>query len=227
MGVDEQDVPFLAGQAPGLDAPAGTPPLPGAAEGEGAGVARAFQRAEYAGALRGLPEQFAAARPVAGAPGKEQTLSAEEPDHGAGGTRTLEGVEQQLDAFPDLGVGVEGDAASRIVDEPHRQGDPQLPAPRPVHDAAAQPGAQQMEFGPAHRALEAEKQPVVEVAGAVEAVFVEDQGVRQGAQFQQPMPVGAVARQPGDFEAEHDAGAPGPCRTPAGQTATASRRSRS
>ena len=27
MGVGEQDIPFLTGQAPGLDAPAGTPPL--------------------------------------------------------------------------------------------------------------------------------------------------------------------------------------------------------
>ena len=65
-----------------------------------------------------------------------------------------------------------------------------------------------MEFRFAHGALEAEKQPVVEVTGTVDAVLVEDQGVGQGAQFQQPMPVGAVARQPGDFEAEHDAGAP-------------------
>jgi hypothetical protein len=52
----------------------------------------------------------------------------------------------------------------------------------------------------------AQQHAVVEVAGVVEAVFVADQGGGQGADFQQPVPVGAVPGQPGAFQAEHDAG---------------------
>jgi hypothetical protein len=55
-------------------------------------------------------------------------------------------------------------------------------------------------------ALEAERQPVVELAGMVEPVLVEDQGVGERADFQQPMPVGVVSGEPGYLQAEHDPG---------------------
>ena len=44
------------------------------------------------------------------------------------------------------------------------------------------------------------------MAGIVEAVLIEDQGVAQRADLQQVMPVAAVASQTGDFEPQHDAG---------------------
>ena len=132
-----------------------------------------------------------------GAAGEEQVLVAEEAEHGAGGARTLVGIEQRLDRLPDLGVGVEHDAVLGVVDESDGEGDPQLAAARPALDAAAQPGAEQMEFGLAHGALEAEEEPVVEVGGVVDAVLVEDQGVGEGAQLEQPVPVGVVAGEDG------------------------------
>ena len=66
---------------------------------------------------------------------------------------------------------------------------------------------QHVQFRLAHRALESEQEPVVEVSGIVDAVLVEDQRVAQRADLQQPMPVGGVAGQPRDLEPEHDAGA--------------------
>ena len=52
-----------------------------------------------------------------------------------------------------------------------------------------------MQFGFAHRALEAEQEPVIKARRIVDAVFVEDQGVGKGADLQQTLPVGIVARQ--------------------------------
>ena len=206
VGVEEQDLPVGAGQLAGGDPSVGEAAAAGAAEAESAGVAGVFEGAEDAGALEGLPEQLAAARPVLGAAGEEQVLVAEEAEHGAGGARTLVGIEQRLDRLPNLGVGVEHDAVLGVVDESDGERDPQLAAARPAPDAAAQPGAQQMEFGLTHGALEAEEEPVVEVGGVVDAVLVEDQGVGEGAQLEQPVPVGVVAGEPGDFETEDDAG---------------------
>ena len=121
---------------------------------------------------------------VTGSSGKEEPLDAEEPDHAASGTRTLEGVEQEPVILLDLGVGVEHDEVPRIVGQAHRQAGPQVAATRPVHDATPQPGAEEVDFRFAHGPLESEKQPIIEVAGTVDAVLVEDQGVSQGALLQ-------------------------------------------
>ena len=64
-----------------------------------------------------------------------------------------------------------------------------------------------MQFGLAHGALEPEQQPVVEVGRVIEPVLVADQRARHGADLQQPVPVGVVAGQPGDLQAQHDPGA--------------------
>jgi hypothetical protein len=53
-----------------------------------------------------------------------------------------------------------------------------------------------VELGFTHRAFEPEQQAVIKMAGIVHAVLVEDEGVRQCADFQQPMPIGVIACQP-------------------------------
>jgi hypothetical protein len=58
----------------------------------------------------------------------------------------------------------------------------------------------------AHGALETEQQTVVEVGRIVDAVLVEDEGVGEGADLEQPVPVGGVAGEARDLEAEDDAG---------------------
>jgi hypothetical protein len=65
-----------------------------------------------------------------------------------------------------------------------------------------------MQFCLADLPFHAEHQAVVEGAGVIEAVFVADQGAGHGADFQELVPVGVVAGQPGAFQAEHDPGAP-------------------
>jgi hypothetical protein len=70
-----------------------------------------------------------------------------------------------------------------------------------------------VQLGLAHRALQAEHEPVVEVAWVIDAVSVGDQRVGQRAQMQQPIPVGVVTGQPTDLDAEHD---PDPAQTDIG-----------
>ena len=56
-----------------------------------------------------------------------------------------------------------------------------------------------MQLGLAELAFHAEQHPVVEVAGVIEAVFVADQRAAQGADLQQPVPVGVAAGEPGSI----------------------------
>ena len=65
-----------------------------------------------------------------------------------------------------------------------------------------------MEFGLAHRSLEAEQEPVVEAGRVVHAVLVENERIGEGADLQQAMPVGVVPRQAGHLQPHDDAGAP-------------------
>jgi hypothetical protein len=69
----------------------------------------------------------------------------------------------------DLLVGIEHDASGRVVDEADWDAHLQLAAPRLVQPAANQSRAQDVELGLRHRALQAEKQSIVEMGGVVDS----------------------------------------------------------
>ena len=110
------------------------------------------------------------------------------------------------DGAADGGVGVEDDVAGGVVGQPDRQRGDQLAAAGLGHDPAAQPGPDEMQFCFRHLPFHAQQQPVVEVTGVIEAVFVADQRAGHAAQLQQLVPVGGVAGQPGAFQAQDDPG---------------------
>ena len=60
-----------------------------------------------------------------------------------------------------------------------------------------------MQLGLTHRAFETQKEPIVEMTGIVDPVFIEDERVREGADLQEAVPVGGVAGQPRYFQ-PHD-----------------------
>lgn len=136
---------------------------------------------------------------------KEQTLLPEVPDGGAHRSGARESLEEQTDTLLDLFVGVQHHPPIRVVDQAHRQRAAQLAAPRLVEDAAAQTGSQHVQLRLTHRALETQQQAVVEVGRVVDTVLVEDERVGQGADLQQPVPVGRIASQPRHLQTEHDA----------------------
>ena len=63
-----------------------------------------------------------------------------------------------------------------------------------------------MEFGLAHGVQDAEQQAVGVLRWIVDAVFVDDQGVGQGADFQEAIPIAAGASQPRRLQAEDGSG---------------------
>ena len=88
------------------------------------------------------------------------------------------------------------DEPSGAVDhEADRRAHPQLPPPGLVELSPEQPGAQHVQLGFTHRALEAQEQAIVKVTRVVDAVLVEDERLGEGADFQEPMPVRRIARQ--------------------------------
>ncbi len=100
--------------------------------------------------------------------------------------------------------GVMHHRAGLVVVEPDRQELAQLTAGGLVPQPGGQPGPDQVQLGLAHRALQAEHQPVVEVGRVIDAVGVGDQRVGHRAQIQQLIPVAVVAGQPGHLDTEDD-----------------------
>jgi hypothetical protein len=62
-----------------------------------------------------------------------------------------------------------------------------------------------MQFGLAHRALQAEQKTIVEQRRVIHAVGVADKRVSHGAKVEQPVPVRIIARKARHLESENDA----------------------
>jgi hypothetical protein len=122
---------------------------------------------------------------------------------GRGRTGAGEGVEERPDGALHGQVGVEHDMSRGIVDQAHRQAHLQLAPARLGQLAPDKPGPQHVQFSLAHSPLKPEQEPVVELGGVVDAVLVQDQGVGEGADLEQAVPVRRTAGQARHLQAEH------------------------
>ena len=103
-------------------------------------------------------------------------------------------------------IGVEEHLAVPLSpDEPDWKAPAELTSCRLVADPALEPGTKHVQLGLAHRALQAQHEPVVEARRVIEAVRVADERVGQPAEIEEPIPVGVVASETADLETEHDA----------------------
>jgi len=68
---------------------------------------------------------------------------------------------------------------------------------------ALEPQAQGMQFGMAPGALEAQEDAVVEIVGIIDPIMIDDEGIRQGTESEQPVPIGLGAREAGGLQGEH------------------------
>ena len=108
-------------------------------------------------------------------PSREAHAFTIEAAHDSAGRTCLSiGVEQELQRATDPSVRVEYDRAIEGIDQPHRQRYLQLTAARLVAHAPLQARLQDVQLGLAHRALQSEQQPVVEVSRIVDSILVED-----------------------------------------------------
>ena len=206
VGVGEQDGPFLAWFGDGAHRAVGCGEVAFAPVAVGARVSGVVQGVEHVVVAQRFPVELAGSGAGEVSRGEGQALRGEGLDDRAGRSGPGEHVEQVRDRVADAGVGVEHDFARRVVDQPDGQPHRQLPAAGLGQQPALHPGVQEVQFGLAHRAFEAQQQPVVEIARVIQPVFVADQGVVQGADLQQLMPVGVVSGQARAFQPEHDPG---------------------
>ena len=121
-----------------------------------------------------------------------------------GGAQLGEAAEHGGDRLGDGLVGAHHHAAVLVVVEPDGQALAKITACCLVPQPGVEAGAQQVELRFAHRALEAEDEPVVVVPGVIEPVGIGDQGVGEGAQVQQVIPVGVVAGEAGHLDPQDD-----------------------
>lgn len=123
-------------------------------------------------------QQVAFADAAPGAARKQQALAPESPHHRTGRARLPEGLEHQPHRLLDLLIGIQHDRSVGAVDEPDRKRHFQLAPSRLVTDATLQTRFENMQLRLAHRALQAQEQPVVEVCRIVDAVLVTNEGCR-------------------------------------------------
>ena len=196
MGVLDERMPLTGWQGLDSDAPVGQLAVTAAAVHIGAGVPGIVQDPGGAVQGQGSPAQLPLAAAGREPRGEEQALLPEVLDGGAHGPGAGEGPEEQPYALLDLQVGIQHHLSVRGVDHAYRQRTAQLAAARLVEQAAAQTSPQHVQLRLAHGALQPQQQAVVEMGRVVDAILVENERVGEGADLQQPVPVGRIARQP-------------------------------
>ena len=111
-----------------------------------------------------------------------------------------DGTDRGQDGF----IGMEAHFALLLApDKAHWKAAAQFAASGLVAISAQEPRPQHMQLGLAHGALELKQQPVVEQRRMIDAVGIADEGIGEAAQVEQAIPIGIVAGEPRDFEAEH------------------------
>src|SRR5262249_37525526 len=100
----------------------------------------------------------------------------------------------------------EDDPSGGVVDQPGGWPEAELAELSLLLLAPEQPRPDPVQLSLAHRALDSEEQTVVVLSGIVNAVLVDDEGIRQAADLDEAMPVAAGACQARCLETEDGAG---------------------
>jgi hypothetical protein len=122
------------------------------------------------------------------------------------GAGTSIGLEEQPKTLLYPAIGIEDYLIGCVVDQTHGERHAQLASACLVENPALQPRPKHMQFRLAHRAFESQQQAVIEVAGIINAIFIEDERIAEGANLEQPMPIGRVARKPRDLQPQNNTG---------------------
>jgi hypothetical protein len=112
-------------------------------------------------------------------------------DHAERGPHALEGVEHQADRVPDLLVGIEDDLSGGVVNQPGGRSEAELTGPGLLLLAPEQPRPDPVQLGFAHGPLDPQQQAVVVLCGIVNAILVDDEGIRQTTDLDETIPVAA------------------------------------
>jgi hypothetical protein len=161
-------------------------------------VQRAVQDVQHTLMGETAPNQFIC--PLASPPARRETqlLLGKGADHGKCRVVLLKERKDQANGFLHGLIWVKHNPANRIVDQANRQTKAQLPLLRFAQLPALQAAFQPMEFGLRHASLETEQQAIVMGSWVIDPFVINDKGIRQRTDFQQPVPVAARAGQARD-----------------------------
>jgi hypothetical protein len=96
-------------------------------------------------------------------------------------------------------VRIEDNLTGGVEHEPCRRSKAQRAVLGLFQLATQEPVAQPVQLGFAHGALEAQQQAVIVLTGVIDPLFINDQRIGQGADFEQPIPITRRAGQAGDL----------------------------
>ena len=86
-------------------------------------------------------------------------------------------------------VGIADDLPGRIKHVPRRRPEAQGTVLGLFQLAAQEPAPQPVQLRFAHGALEAKQEAVIILAGVINALFINDEGIGQSTDFEQPIPI--------------------------------------
>ena len=121
----------------------------------------------------------------------------------SGASQLVESGEDRPHHFPDPQVGIESETDLAMPDVADRHVDAQFAAACLGAGSVEHAGTQHTELEFADAALHAEQQPIVRPTRVVNAVQVDHPRPDQTAEFEQVVPVAAVAGEPGRIVAQH------------------------
>jgi hypothetical protein len=176
-----------------------------AAVHERARVAGIVEDAKHAAMVERGEDDLAGASPPRQSARPQSPLASKVTDDFERGAHPAERVEEEAHRTLDLRVGIECQTPGPVDDQTDRRPHPELTPAGLVEGPAQQAGPQDVPLRLTHGALEAEEQPVVEVTRIVNAVLIEDERLGQRADFEKPVPVAGIPRQPGHLQAHHEA----------------------
>ena len=187
------------------------------------GVARVLEHAEHPGVGQPAPTQLPGPHPAVGA--QREPAPGERGDHPVGRPARGERGEQVPDRGLHLGVRVDDHRAGLVVHVADRQRGAQLAARGRGAFGRLQALGHHVQLHLAHRGLQPEQHPVVDIGGIVDAVGVDQQRFGDRGELHQPRHLRVGAGQPGDLQPEdrpdlagahprHQLGEPGPGHAP-------------
>src|SRR6266699_1930235 len=169
----------------------------------GPGIQGTVQDVQHSLMAETTPDQFIG--PLASPPPrrKTQVLPGEGTHYGESRGRLLKKRKDQTNSFLHGLIWIQHNPAHRIVDQPDRQAKPQLPLLGFGHFSTLQAALQPMKLSLRHAALESEQKPVVMRSRIIDPFVINDQGIGQRTNFQQPIPIAAGSCQARHLQAEH------------------------
>src|ERR1700757_3712162 len=154
-----------------------------------------LEQAQYATVAQPAPYNLSIPGPTISPFGKAQAALHEALHHRIGTAGFAKQTKHQLHRGPHFLIRVLNNAPLLVVGITYRQRETQFSFLGFVELATQQARAQKMKLGMGHGALQSEQQAVVKIGWVIATIFIDYQGLGEGAQLQQAMPIQVRARQ--------------------------------